>query len=194
MVKKNKILIGCLALLLVLSVGYALFSETIKINGTATAKGNFSIKIECKAGDGYGNVLDSCTVKGNNVTTTSILTKPGEYIYYELKITNNGTIPMKLKKIVSPNNLDANWENEGDCYYLDKSTYLIAYYIDYNDGCDSEFEALNLILEPGESKEFDIIHEWMDSDYYFGVKQPALPNGEASITYDLSFYFEQVTN
>mgnify|MGYP003308183578 CR=1 FL=1 len=41
--KKNKILVGCLSLLLVLSVGYALFSETITINGTATAKGNFDI-------------------------------------------------------------------------------------------------------------------------------------------------------
>ena len=45
--KKNKILVGCLALLLVLSVGYALFSETITINGTATAKGNFDIVGTC---------------------------------------------------------------------------------------------------------------------------------------------------
>ena len=42
--KKNKILVGCLALLLVLSVGYALFSDTITINGTATAKGSFDIR------------------------------------------------------------------------------------------------------------------------------------------------------
>ena len=45
--KKNKILVGCLALLLVLSVGYALFSETIEINGTATAKGDFDITYTC---------------------------------------------------------------------------------------------------------------------------------------------------
>ena len=42
---KNKILIGCLALLLVMAVGYALFSETITINGTATAKGDFNMQI-----------------------------------------------------------------------------------------------------------------------------------------------------
>ena len=47
---KNKILVGCLALLLVLSVGYALFSETITINGTATAKGNFAFEIETMKG------------------------------------------------------------------------------------------------------------------------------------------------
>ena len=44
---RNKILVGCLALLLALSVGYALFSETITINGTATAKGSFDIGFEC---------------------------------------------------------------------------------------------------------------------------------------------------
>ena len=36
---KNKILVGCLALLLVMTVGYALFSETITINGIVRAKG-----------------------------------------------------------------------------------------------------------------------------------------------------------
>ena len=42
-IKKNKILVGCLSLLLVLSVGYALFSETITINGTATAEINYNL-------------------------------------------------------------------------------------------------------------------------------------------------------
>ena len=55
MFKKNKILVGCLALLLVLSVGYALFSETITINGTATAKGNFDMTATCQSG--YSEVL-----------------------------------------------------------------------------------------------------------------------------------------
>ena len=45
--KNNKILIGCLALLLVMSVGYALFSDTITINGSATAKGEFKLTTTC---------------------------------------------------------------------------------------------------------------------------------------------------
>ena len=43
--RKNKILVGCLSLLLVMAVGYALFSENITINGTATAKGDFAYEI-----------------------------------------------------------------------------------------------------------------------------------------------------
>ena len=48
--RKNKILIGCLALLLVMTVGYALFSENITINGTATAKGDFVVETTCVPG------------------------------------------------------------------------------------------------------------------------------------------------
>ena len=54
--RKNKILIGCLALLLVMTVGYALFSETITINGTATAKGDFNIEYTCEVYDTYNRV------------------------------------------------------------------------------------------------------------------------------------------
>ena len=91
--KKNKLLVGCLALLLALSVGYALFSENITINGTATAKGSFDISSTCelltstnatseetaeefltKGGTG------TCVINGQTVTTTSNLTKPTDMV------------------------------------------------------------------------------------------------------------------
>ena len=45
---RNKIFVGCLALLLVMVVGYALFSQNLNIMGTATAKGDFSITPICE--------------------------------------------------------------------------------------------------------------------------------------------------
>ena len=104
--KKNKILVGCLALLLVLSVGYALFSETITINGTATAKGNFDIVVSCQTGidsrigtieslkwhkeAGYKN--DSCSASGNTVSMNAEFLYPGARRYFTIGFTNNGTI------------------------------------------------------------------------------------------------------
>ena len=103
---KNKILVGCLALLLVLSVGYALFSETITINGTATAKGNFDIVLGCEKGissmfgttlpsgwgqeGGYKN--DTCTVSGNSVSMNSEFLYLGARRYYTLSFENKGSI------------------------------------------------------------------------------------------------------
>ena len=41
---RNKIFVGCLALLLVMVAGYALFSQNLTINGTAKAEGKFNIE------------------------------------------------------------------------------------------------------------------------------------------------------
>ena len=107
--KKNGLLLGCLALLLVLSVGYALFSETITINGTAKAKGDFDIEASCTKG--YSNELveagvfasvnegqtgysgDSCDVSGNAVTFSTSFSNPGAIRYFTVKLTNKGSIP-----------------------------------------------------------------------------------------------------
>ena len=119
--KKNKILIGCLALLLVMTVGYALFSENITINGTATAKGDFAYEIETMKGidadikkNNVYAVLNDYGVTGadmnfgnedgvaessisnttNTITYSAALTNQGQSQYFTAKITNTGTIPM----------------------------------------------------------------------------------------------------
>ena len=119
--KKNKILMGCLALLLVMTVGYALFSENMTINGTATAKGDFAYEIETMKGidadikkNNVYAVLNDYGVTGaeinfgsevgvdessitntkNTITYSASLTMPGQSQYFTAKITNTGTIPM----------------------------------------------------------------------------------------------------
>ena len=62
--KNNKILIGCLALLLVMSVGYALFSDTITVTGTATAKGNFDVTATCQTG--LASNIEYIEIEGNH--------------------------------------------------------------------------------------------------------------------------------
>ena len=101
--KNKKILIGCLALLLVMSVGYALFSDTITINGTATAKVNFDITATCEVDNTDGG-NGTCDVDGNTITTNSSLSMPGERTKFTIKISNSGSIPAKLKSLISPNN------------------------------------------------------------------------------------------
>ena len=104
--KNNKILIGCLALLLVMSVGYALFSDTITINGTAIAKGDFDITATCETGissklgtpeslditnsKGYQN--DTCSVVDDTVSLNVEFLYPGARRNFTVKYTNTGTI------------------------------------------------------------------------------------------------------
>ena len=107
--KGNKILLGILTFVLVCVVGYALFSETITINGTATTKGNFDITATCqtgladklgtdflKLGDEGGYANDTCSVLNNTVSLSTEFLYPGARRYFTVKMTNSGSIDAEL--------------------------------------------------------------------------------------------------
>ena len=216
--KKSKILIGCLALLLVMAVGYALFSETITINGTATAKGDFDISFTCEtltsinatAEETEGGILTkggtgTCSIEGQTITTTSNLTKPTDMVVYRVKLTNEGSIPAVLKTVDSDNNClnDSEFQKTcpGDETYFDSSKGLEAMYgliklksdgsFDRNAiySGDSSVEAAGITLQPGDSMNAYIVHSWNDSG---SLTQPVLPAEGASINYHVTLGFEQV--
>ena len=108
MKKTNKILVGCLALLLTLAVGYALFSETITVTGTATAKGSFDVEFtsvgtpkcsgyseECVA----ANLANISSDKNTLNVTVNKLQYPGAYVEIPVTVTNVGSIPAILTGI-----------------------------------------------------------------------------------------------
>lgn len=108
--RNNKILVGVLALIVAMTIGYAIFSDKITITGTAKAKGDFSITASCQTGldsrlglipeidlkpeGGYRN--DSCTVSGNTVSINLDLDYITATRYFTVKMTNTGTIDAML--------------------------------------------------------------------------------------------------
>ena len=206
--KKNKILVGCLALLLVLSVGYALFSEQVTINGTATAKGDFEItttvadNMEIIGSDGeIGIVTDSnINVVDNVVTASAILGAPGSYKQFIIKIENTGTVPAILKSITDANgnvaDKTSNWYGKYKCNDDNTScvTIEIAPDTNYNDDYEDigwfssewgpdEDVLFQAVLDPGESTHYYI-------DIYWGSKATSGEKMELSYTFKLNW--EQV--
>ena len=115
MKKQNIVIIGVVALILAVAVGYALFSETITINGTATAKGDFDVEFTSvgtitKSGytevnDANGNGTESNIAvispdKNTLTVTVNKLAYPGAYVTIPVTITNKGSIPAVLENIV----------------------------------------------------------------------------------------------
>ncbi len=103
--RNNKILVGVLAFVVAMTIGYAIFSDKITVIGTAKAKGDFSLITTCEKGlsqrinsnsfdipseGGYEN--DSCIVNDNEVSFHADLRYPGATRYFTIKITNTGTI------------------------------------------------------------------------------------------------------
>ncbi len=198
--KKKKVIIGVVLFVLAVAVGYALFSDTLTINGTATAKGEFELTYLCEKAEEGGSTAE-CSVSGNTVTTTSTFSKPNDAVGYYVTVTNTGSIPAVLKTVTSPNNYDVNNVDKptagGDEAYIDTTTMLAAYYHSMinNDELygDSAFEEANIVIEPGNSINIEIIHLWLDSSQ-FSMEQPAIPAEGAKINYNLTFGFEQKTN
>ncbi len=108
MKKQNIAIIGVIAFVLAVAVGYALFSETLTISGTASASGDFDVEFT-SIGDvtssGYTKQPDSADIavieSGNNELTITVdkLDYPGAYVEIPVTITNKGSVPAKLKQI-----------------------------------------------------------------------------------------------
>lgn len=137
--KKNKILVGCLALLLVLSVGYALFSDSITINGTATAKREFKLTTTCGVVPQeditqyfsqlqyIGVSKNEISCEDNDVSISTTLDYPGAYAWYKIVVKNEGSIKAKLKNIAiveSGNILDETSYSYNSFYLEPISIYI----------------------------------------------------------------------
>lgn len=108
MKKQNIAIIGVIAFVLAVAVGYALFSETLNINGTATAKGDFDVEFTevgtiTKTGytdvDGTNDIAVISADKNTLTIKVNKLDYPGAYVEIPVTITNKGSVPAKLKEI-----------------------------------------------------------------------------------------------
>ena len=114
---KRKLIIGVLAFLVVMTMGYALFSETVTIGGTAKADGNLSLDLYNPDGTGsldikVNGVGSSGTAKidpsRKTLTVTANFDYPTAYIEIPVKIKNTGDIDLYVDvniegTVVAPN-------------------------------------------------------------------------------------------
>ena len=152
---RNKIFVGCLALLLVMVAGYALFSQSLNITGTATAKGDFSVTPTCQAGvpdnllaaakttqgwtkeeGGYSD--DSCTVSGDTVDFRTSLKWPGATRYFTIKVKNTGSVTAlftgddeKAVEFCNDTNENETFDTD-ECYTDQGSLDLMKNFIDHS--------------------------------------------------------------
>lgn len=110
MKKQNIAIIGVIALVLAVAIGYALFSEKLTISGTATAKGDFNIEFTSVGEITKVGYTDQTSQEGANIAvigdsnnkltvTVDKLDYPGAYVEIPVTITNKGSVPAKLKNI-----------------------------------------------------------------------------------------------
>ena len=119
--QRNYIIIGLCAVLVVMGVGYAAFSQLLTINGTANISNSWCVGFDntketdytAKAGITGGTApTGSITFSGNTCETkfqpdaslTATFKQPGDQIEYTLTIKNRSTVPVAIKSIQVENN------------------------------------------------------------------------------------------
>jgi len=98
--KKNMIIGGLLAVVFLLSVGYAAFATNLNISGTANTS-SWIIKITNireKTHTG-GADTENTSFTDLSATFSSTLTQPGDSVTYEVTVENQGNIDASLKKV-----------------------------------------------------------------------------------------------
>ena len=125
---RNKIFVGCLALLLVMVAGYALFSQNLTINGTAKAEGKFNIEFtQATISAEKGSAGATATISDNGKILTITIPKleyPGAYVDVSYTVKNTGTIDaiFNTHKITgTTNKIKANYD-ASNLLYLASNT------------------------------------------------------------------------
>ena len=126
---RNKIFVGCLALLLVMVAGYALFSQNLTINGTAKAEGKFNIEFtQATISAEKGSTGATATISDNGKILTITAPKleyPGAYVNVSYTVKNTGTIDaiFNNRKITgTTNKIKANYYSASNLLYLASNT------------------------------------------------------------------------
>jgi len=102
--KKRNVIIGSLcAVLLLMVVGYAAFSTTLNINGTANISSTWNILItDITSNPLSGNASNASEPTGKGTLTATFntnLVSPGDSMEYNITVSNQGTLNAVLSKI-----------------------------------------------------------------------------------------------
>ncbi len=100
--KRNKIIIALVAVVFLMSVGYAAFQTGLKINGTSNIASLWDIRItNVSSGTKTGSGETAKTPTWNNLTASmeANLYEKGDAVEYEVTVENKGTFDAKLEDI-----------------------------------------------------------------------------------------------
>lgn len=103
--KKNILIGGLLAIVLVMAVGYAAFATTLNINGSASISSSWNVHFDTTKTSGSTVVSTTGTATGGTISysdgqhatiSSTDLVKPGDSATYTLTILNEGSLNATL--------------------------------------------------------------------------------------------------
>lgn len=94
--KRGYLVVALVAMLIAIAVGYAAFSSTLTISGTATASGKWDVKFTSASINTSTHGTAKINTAGDAIDVEVTLGYPGDGCTITANINNAGTIPAKL--------------------------------------------------------------------------------------------------
>ena len=177
--KKNYVAVVLVVLLVAMAVGYAAFSGSISVSGTANASGKWDLKFKANSAKITNSIVtgmeeNAFTINGGGKSATAVvnLGTPGDGANLEIVIENNGTYDAKLTEFtVNGEGLE---DQTGGVWK--KDAVLVKVPTMTTDGSD--------VIKAGESKTFKFSVEWDEDVTDLGVEKQ-------TTAFTITFDYEQ---
>ncbi|MBQ6477081.1 MAG: hypothetical protein IJI43_01410 [Bacilli bacterium] len=184
--KQNVVIVALIIVILLMSIGFAVYSRTLNINGAATFKGSkWSVHF----------VQDSYHIRENSVTADSVslnntmltysvtLQEPGDKYEYYVDIINDGTLPAQL------NTVTTTVLTEAQSKYMDIE---MTYNPNKNNVAYEDFGNGNITLNPPILLATNVTARLnVKVEYKEDVEQEFLPEEDATITLTTNLNYVQ---
>ena len=183
--KKRKngqlIIIGVLSFaILFMSVGFATYSQTLNIQGTATVnviEWNIHWKTDSLSVQNDSVSLNSSSLTNTDVSFSGTLTHPGDKIHFKVTAYNEGDLDAYLKKITMTSLSDEQKKYLSLSVKFDNVEYLVT------------TDNLTTTLLQNAEKDAEVT-----VTYFEPANQNDLPTENVQVNIDIHFDFEQKVN
>ena len=193
---KRNVLIACLlAVILIMSVGFALLSSNLEVTATGTVSGNWIVNFKSGAleqtsiTDGVSGVTAEMDSSNLTLTLTANFEKPGDKVSYQVPIENKGSIDAYLKTV----NVEGNAQNTDAImfsYEVKDNTKTSTYTKGSMTGTTKNIE-IPLITGATLTKMNESIIDYNYLDISLEYQENTSGTAGATATYTLTLYYEQ---
>ncbi|HSX32833.1 MAG TPA: hypothetical protein VLF91_00645 [Candidatus Saccharimonadales bacterium] len=106
---RNKLVAGAIVVVGLATIAYAAFSQSLSVNGSGTASGNWNVAITNITQASQTGVTENSapTHTGTSASFDVDLAYPGATAQYDVTVTNSGSIPAKLSSITDLTSINA---------------------------------------------------------------------------------------
>ena len=177
------IIIGVLAFaILMMSVGFAAFSQRLNIQGTATVN-VVEWSVHWKSGT-LQTANDSVALTSSSLTDTDVsfaatLEKPGDKIHFTVDAVNDGDFDAFLKKITMTSLTTAQAKYLTFTVKFDGNSYT------------TTTDNINTSLNVSAQKTAEVIVEYIQPDDPADLPSAEAPATSVDVSFDINFDFEQ---